>query len=139
MRYLGLDLGTKTLGIAISDRTGLIANPLTTLQFKNPSETIDHLRKIVSEENIGEIALGLPKNMDNSLGFAAERSLDFKKMLEREFTIPIVLVDERLSTVEAERYLLSADMSRKKRKGKIDAVAASVILNTHIRMKGRKL
>lgn len=136
MRYLGLDLGTKTLGIAISDKTHTIANPYKTIRFNNPSELIEPLKQIIIEENIGKIALGLPKNMNNSLGFASKRSIDFKELLEKNIDVPIVLIDERLSTMEAEKYLLDADMSRKKRKGKIDAVAASVILNTYLRMKG---
>ena len=137
MRCLGLDLGTKTLGIAISDRTNVIANPYKTIRFNDISELIEPLKDIIMQESIGEIALGLPKNMDNSCGFASKRSLDFKELLEKHINIPIVLVDERLSTMEAEKYLLDSDMSRKKRKDKIDAVAASVILNTYIRMRGR--
>ena len=137
MRCLGLDLGTKTLGIAISDRTNVIANPYKTIRFNDISELIEPLKDIILQESIGEIALGLPKNMDNSCGFASKRSLDFKELLEKHINIPIVLVDERLSTMEAEKYLLNSDMSRKKRKDKIDAVAASVILNTYIRMRGR--
>ncbi len=127
MRILGLDLGTKTLGIAITDSLGMIANPYKTLKF------VDY-----EELDVKEIALGLPKNMDNSMGFASKRSTDFKNVLENHLDIPITLVDERLSTMEAEKYLLDANMSRKKRKGHIDSVAASVILNTYIRMKGRK-
>lgn len=138
MKCLGLDLGTKTLGIAISDKTGLIANPYKTIKFNDTKETIEPLKKLISEENIESIALGLPKNMDNSLGFAAQRSLDYKELLESSIDIPITLIDERLSTMEAEMYLLNADMSRKKRKEVIDAVAASVILNTYLRMKGNK-
>lgn len=137
MRYLGLDLGTKTLGIAISDKLGLIANPLKTLKFNSYEDILKPLETLINEEQVGEIALGLPKNMDNSLGFASKRSLEFKEFLENHFDIPVSLVDERLSTVEAEHYLLDADMSRKKRKDVIDAVAASVILNTYIRMKGK--
>lgn len=137
MRYLGLDLGTKTLGIAITDKLGLIANPLKTLKFNSYEDILKPLKTLITEEQVGEIALGLPKNMDNSLGFASKRSLEFKEFLESHFDIPINLVDERLSTVEAEHYLLDADMSRKKRKDIIDAVAASVILNTYIRMKGK--
>ena len=137
MRCLGLDLGTKTLGIAISGRTNVIANPYKTIRFNDISELIEPLKDIIMQESIGEIALGLPKNMDNSCGFASKRSLDFKELLEKHINIPIVLVDERLSTMEAEKYLLDSDMSRKKRKDKIDAVAASVILNTYIRMRGR--
>lgn len=136
MRYLGLDLGTKTLGIAISDKTGTIANPYKTYEFKNYDDLIEPLKRLIEEYEVAEIALGLPKNMDNSLGFASRRSVEFKEFLEDHFDVPIFFVDERLSTVEAERYLLDADVSRKKRKEHIDAVAASVILNTYIRMKG---
>ncbi len=138
MKYLGLDLGTKTLGVAISDSLGLIANPLKTLKFQKYDELIEPLKSLICDENIKGIALGLPKNMDNTLGFASKRSIEFKKFLEDNIDISVELVDERLSTVEAERYLLNADMSRKKRKEKIDAVAASVILNTYLGMKGRK-
>ena len=136
MRYLGLDLGTKTLGIAISDRLGIISNPYKTIKFNSQNEVIDELKRIINDEEIKEIALGLPKNMDNSIGEAGKRSIEFKSYLESNIDIPIFLVDERLSTVEAEKYLLDADTSRKKRKDVIDAVAASVILNTYIRMKG---
>ena len=138
MRYLGLDLGTKTLGIAITDRLGMIANPYKTIKFSNPIETIEPLKALIEEQGVGEIALGLPKNMDNSEGFASKRSFEYKELLESHIDIPITLVDERLSTMEAEKYLLSADVSRSKRKVVIDAVAASVILNTFIRMRGNE-
>jgi len=138
MRILGLDLGTKTLGIAITDSLGMIANPYKTLKFVDYEELIEPLKSIIEEQDVKEIALGLPKNMDNSMGFASKRSTDFKNVLENHLDIPITLVDERLSTMEAEKYLLDANMSRKKRKGHIDSVAASVILNTYIRMKGNK-
>ncbi|HBA37249.1 MAG TPA: Holliday junction resolvase RuvX [Firmicutes bacterium] len=138
MRSLGFDLGTKNLGVAISDNLGLIANPLETLKFASTTGLIDPVSKLLEEYEVDAIALGLPKNMDGSEGFAAERSLKFKELLEANFDVKIVLVDERLSTVEAEKYLLDADMSRKKRKSHIDAVAASVILNTYLRMKGKE-
>ncbi len=138
MRCLGLDLGTKTLGTALSDRLGLIANPHKTLKFKNYDELKKPLQNIVEDYDVEVFVLGLPKNMDNSLGFASTRSIEFKEFLEKNFAIPVELVDERLSTVEAERYLLDADMSRKKRHEHIDAVAASVILNTYLKMKGKE-
>lgn len=138
MRYLGLDLGTKTLGIAISDRLMTIANPYKTIRFNDVNQAVDEVIKIIKEEGISEIALGLPKNMDNSEGFASDRSKSFKSLLEAKTDVPITLVDERLSTCEAEKYLINADVKRKKRKDLIDAVAASVILNTFINMKGSK-
>ena len=138
MRYLGLDLGTKTLGVAISDRTNTIASFMKVLRYNSDTkELIEELRDIISTNNITEIALGLPKNMNNSLGFASERSMKFKELLESEFSdVVVTLVDERLSTVEATNYLLDADMSRKKRKEKVDGIAASIILDTLLKMRG---
>ncbi len=136
MRCLGLDLGTKTLGTALSDKLGTIANPHKTIKFKNYDELIKPLKDLIDDYEVEVLVLGLPKNMDNSLGFASDRSLKFKEFLENHFTLPVELVDERLSTVEAEKYMLEADMSRKKRHEHIDAVAASVILSTYLRMKG---
>ena len=133
MVTLGLDLGTKTLGVAIS-KTGIIANPYKLIQYKN--QDFDALAKevstIVQQENFSAIALGLPKNMNNTLGFASERSMKFKEILENYVDVPITLIDERLSTVEAESILLANDMSRKKRKKKIDSLAANIILQTYL-------
>lgn len=135
MRYLGLDLGTKTLGVAITDKTGTIARFLKVIHFKSEDydKALQEVVEIVKEYDIKKIALGLPKNMNNSLGFASERSLKFKEKLEKLIDIPIILIDERLSTVEAENILLDADMSRKKRKKVIDGVAAQIILETLIK------
>lgn len=135
MRYLGLDLGTKTLGIAITDKTRTIARVLKVVHFRSEDyETpVKEVVELVKEYEIQKIALGLPKNMNNSTGFASARSLEFKKKLEEKINIPIILIDERLSTVEAENILLDADMSREKRKKIIDGVAAEIILETLIR------
>lgn len=140
MRYIGLDLGTKTLGVAITDKTGTISRVLTTIRFnKEDYETaIKKVVKIINDYQVSKIALGLPKNMNNSCGFASERSLNFKEMLEKEIDIPIILIDERLSTTEAENILLNADLSREKRKKVIDGVAAQIILDTFIRREENK-
>ena len=134
MIVLGLDLGTKTLGIAIA-RTGIIAKPYKLLRYNN--EEYDKLGlevdDIIRQENVTEIALGLPKNMNNTCGFATERSQNFKKILEKYVDVPITLVDERLSTVEATNILLANDMSRKKRKNVIDVTAAMIILDTYLK------
>ena len=134
MVTLGLDLGTKTLGVAIS-KTGIIANPYKLIQYKN--QDFDALAKevstIVQQENVSAIALGLPKNMNNTLGFSSERSMKFKEILESYVDVPITLIDERLSTVEAESILLANDMSRKKRKNVIDVTAAMIILDTYLK------
>ena len=135
MRYLGLDLGTKTLGVAITDKTRTIARVLKVIHFKSEDydTALKEVIKIVEEYDIKKIALGLPKNMNNSYGFASERSLKFKEKLEELIDIPIILIDERLSTIEAENILLSADISREKRKKVIDGVAAEIILETIIK------
>ena len=136
MRCLGLDLGTKTLGLALSDKTNMIASPYKVLRWdgENYDLLFNELDTIIKENNITDLVLGLPKNMNNSLGFAADRSLNFKEALESRYHLEVTLIDERLSTVEATNYLLEADMSREKRKKVVDEVAASIILDTYLRM-----
>ena len=136
MRVLALDLGTKTLGLAISDETMTLSSPLTTLRYDNENYDylLDELEKIISKYNIKVLVLGLPKNMDNSLGFASQRSMNFKKLLDERFNIKIELVDERLTTVEAQNILIENNFSRKKRKQVIDEYAAMIILDTYLRM-----
>lgn len=141
MRYIGLDLGTKTLGVAVSDKTETIASAITTLRFSenNPEEILDDLTKIMDEYKVGAIVIGLPKNMNNSLGFAAERTKEFVKVLNNTYDIPVYEQDERLSSVTANNVLLQADISRKKRKSKVDMVAATVILQNYLDIrKGEK-
>lgn len=134
MRYLGLDLGTRTLGISISDTTLTIASTLKTIRFsENEYESlIEPLQKLIEEYQIRKIVLGLPKNMNNSIGDRAQTTLQFKELIADSLGIEVVMQDERLSTVEATNYLLEADMSRKKRKKKVDAVAANIILQTYL-------
>ena len=140
MRYLGLDLGTKTLGVAISDKTNMISSSLKTIFYNNEDELILELKNIISEYKITKIILGFPKNMNNSLGKRGEATLKFKDKLEQVLKVEVELVDERLSTVEAESVLINADLSRKKRKKVIDSLAASIILDTYLRRinNGRK-
>ena len=137
MRYLGLDLGTTTQGLATTDKTNQIASPLKTIRFANEDyeSVLPELEQIIKEKKITKLILGLPKNMNNSLGYASERSVHFKNLLEQKFSLPVVLVDERLSTVEAEKILLSTDTSRKMRKKQIDGLAASLILETYLKRK----
>ncbi|MFQ8988531.1 MAG: Holliday junction resolvase RuvX, partial [Intestinibacter sp.] len=141
MRYIGLDLGTKTLGVAVSDMTGTIASAITTLRFSenNPSEIMDDLTKIIDEYKVGAIVIGLPKNMNNSLGFAAERTKSFVKILNDTYDIPVYEQDERLSSVSANNVLLQADISRKKRKSKVDMVMATIILQNYLDIRKGKI
>ena len=134
MRYLGLDLGTKTLGIAKSDAMGIIASSYKLLKFENEdyNSLIEPLKEIIINEKIDKLVLGLPKNMDNSMGFASERSLNFKKLIEDNIDIEVILQDERLSSVEANNIMISNDTSRKKRKEKVDSLAATIILQRYL-------
>jgi putative Holliday junction resolvase len=133
MKALGMDLGTRTLGLATSDRLGMIASPYKTIRYEDINTLVDEVLEIIKNEKIEVLVLGYPKNMNNTEGPAVERTNNFKNLLESKTDLEINLIDERLSTVEAENYLLEEDMSRKNRKGVIDAVAASVILDTYLR------
>lgn len=134
MRYLGLDLGTRTLGLALSDVTGTIASPLKTIRFEegNYDSLLPQLKDLVTEYQVEKLVLGLPKNMNNSIGERAEMTLAFQKKLEEYLGKKVVMQDERLSTVEATNYMLAADISRKKRKKKVDSLAANIILQTYL-------
>ena len=134
MRYLGLDLGTKTLGISLSDVTLTIASTYKTIRFNESDyeSLIPILKDIVEEFKIKKIILGLPKNMNNTIGDRAEATINFKKMVEDALDIEVILQDERLSTVEATNYMLESDISRKKRKKNIDSLAANIILQTYL-------
>ena len=134
MRYLGLDLGSKTLGIAISDTTLTIANSVKTINFNDEDydSLIEPLNEIIKENNITKIVLGYPLNMDGTVGPRAEITLEFKKKLEKNFKIEVILQDERLTSVISNQVLISADISRKKRKKKVDKIAASLILQSYL-------
>ena len=134
MKCLGMDLGTKTLGLATSDRLGIISSPYKVIRYDDVNKLVDEVVALISELKIDTLVLGYPKNMNNTLGEAVERTNNFKKLLEEKVDMPINLVDERLSTVEAENYLINEDMRREDRKKIIDAVAASIILDTYLRM-----
>lgn len=140
MRYLGLDLGTRTLGMSISDTTKTIASVYKTIRFEDKDYDVlfEQIKEIVEIEKVTKIILGLPKNMNNSLGFRAEETIEFQKKLIEYLNIEVILQDERLSTVEATNYLIASDMSRKKRKQNVDKLAANIILQAYLdKEKGR--
>ncbi|HKL47486.1 MAG TPA: Holliday junction resolvase RuvX [Candidatus Izemoplasmatales bacterium] len=134
MKLLGLDLGSKTLGIASSDTTQTVATKLKTITFPNQqfSVAIKALKSLIDWPLYETIVLGLPKNMDGSLGFQAQDTLKFKKMLEKAFKIDVVLWDERLTSRMANALMITADLSRKKRKKKVDYIAATIILQSYL-------
>lgn len=140
MRYFGLDLGTKTLGIAISDERGIVASPFLVISFKDniDDEIFTKLNKMIIDNKIDKIVLGLPKNMDNSLGERARETLSFKSLLEEKTSKEVILEDERWTTLQAERILIKANMSRQKRKKRIDKLAATIILQTYLDKINRK-
>jgi putative Holliday junction resolvase len=129
---LGIDLGKKRTGIAVSDINQKIATPLKVIENMKFSEILDILKKIVTDRNICTIVVGDPINMDGSIGPKSQSSRSFIKNLSKELDIPILLWDERLTTVSAERSLLEADISRKKRQQIIDKIAASIILQNFL-------
>ena len=135
MRYLGLDLGTKTLGVAISDKTNSIASPLTTLRFNSEDyeSLIEPLKNIIEENGITKIILGLPKNMDSSMGFAAQRSLKFKELIESNIDIEVVLEDERLTSVMAHNILSDNGKKAIHHKKVVDEIAATLILEEFLK------
>lgn len=134
MRYLGLDLGTRTLGISLSDTTLTIASTYKTIKFADSEYDllIPELKKIIEEFEVAKIVLGFPKNMNNTIGERCQTTISFKDLIEKNLNIEVALQDERLSTVEANNYMLKSDISRKKRKKHIDSLAANIILQTYL-------
>ena len=133
MVYLGLDLGTKTLGLSISDRTSTIASSLEVIRYNDYEELFTKLDVIVYTRKIDAFVLGNPLNLDGSMSKRSEETLEFKKLLESKYpNKEVFLQDERLSTVEAERMLISNDTKRKNRKKVIDKIAATIILQAYL-------
>ena len=133
MRTMALDVGEKTVGIAVSDELGITASPRETLR-RDGSE-MARLQRLVSQEEIGEAVVGLPISLNGTLGPAAERVLQFVAELRGLLTIPVVTWDERLTTAEAEKMLIAAETRRSKRRQVIDQIAATLILQNYLRRK----
>lgn len=134
MRILGIDLGSRTVGMAVSDFLEILASPIGTVRIEenNLQEALECVKLIVKERGIEKIVLGLPKNMDGSQGFQSDYCKDFKKMLEEELKLEVIMFDERLTTKMAHSAMLEADMSRKKRKQNVDKIAACIILQSYL-------
>lgn len=137
-RIIGLDLGSKTCGVAISDSTGFLSRALTTIRFDQDDydDCFDQLLELLEKEKIKEVVLGLPKHMNGDVGIRGQLSIDFANELEKE-GYHVTLWDERLTTVSAERLLIQGDVSRKKRKKIIDQMAAVQILQNYLDSKNR--
>jgi putative Holliday junction resolvase len=137
MRILGLDLGEKTIGLAVSDELGITAQGINTIRRKGIKSDLNALDAVVQEYNVDRMVVGLPKNMDGTLGTSAEKILKFLGNL-KQFNIPVDTEDERLTTMMAEKMLIQGNVRRAKRKKVIDQVAAVLILQGYLDRKGRE-
>ena len=135
MRIMGLDYGSKTVGVAVSDLLGITAQGVETVERKEENKlrkTLARIEELAKEYEVEKIVLGFPKNMNNTIGERAEKSLEFKEMLERRTELPVIMWDERLSTVEAERTLMESGVRREERKKYVDKIAAVFILQGYL-------
>ena len=138
MRILGIDYGDSRTGIAVSDMLGFTAQPVTVISEKNTLRLIEKIREYVLEYKVEAIVIGLPRNMNGTVGERGERTLLFAARLEEEFSIPVIKWDERLTTASAHRTLSEANVSGKKRRGILDKIAAVFILQGYLDSKGNK-
>lgn len=135
MRILGLDYGSKTVGVAISDPLGFTAQGVEIIRRKSENkmrQTLARIEELIAQYQVEEIVLGLPKNMNNTLGDRAEKSLELKETLERRTGLPVVMWDERLTTVSANRVLMETGVRRENRKEHVDEIAAVFILQGYL-------
>lgn len=135
MRILGLDYGSKTVGVAVSDALGITAQGLETIQRTQANKlrkTLARIEQLIKEYDVGKIVLGCPKNMNNTEGPRVQATLEFRDMLERRTGLEVILQDERLTTVSAERVLRESGVRRENRKEVIDKIAAVFILQTYL-------
>ena len=132
MRILGLDIGTKRIGVALSDESATIAQGLEVIEVVGLKKVFERINLIIKEFNVQEIVVGIPINMNGSIGKKAEECIRFADKLKQSTNLPVELWDERLSTVESERVLIAASVSRKKRKTVIDKIAAQLILQGYL-------
>ena len=142
MRYLGLDYGSRTVGCAITDELGITVQNLETIQRKEEKklrQTLARIKEIVETYSVGTIVLGLPLKMNDEAGERAERTLAFKALLEKRVDVPIYLINEQLTTVEAEAVLEESGIPKKDRKKYIDQVAANIILTDFLKNEDKKL
>lgn len=132
MRILGLDIGDKTIGVAVSDPLGFTAQGVTTIKRIGKEKDIEELKKICEEYKVETIVAGLPKNMNGTLGPQSEKVSKFCELIEERISLPIKMWDERLTTVAAHKAMLEADLSRAKRKKIVDKIAAIYILQGYL-------
>ena len=138
MRIMGLDYGSKTVGVAVSDPLLITAQGVEIIRRKDENklrQTLARIEELITEYEVGEIVLGLPKHMNNDVGVRAELSLEFKEKLERRTGLPVIMHDERLTTVVADKTMMEAGVRREDRKDYVDMIAATLILQNYLDMR----
>lgn len=138
MRIMGLDYGSKTVGVAISDPLLITAQGVEIIRRKDENklrQTLARIEELITEYEVTEIVLGLPKHMNNDVGVRAELSLEFKEKLERRTGLPVIMHDERLTTVVADKTMMEAGVRREERKEYVDMIAATLILQNYLDMR----
>ena len=138
-RIIGLDVGDKTIGVALSDLLQLTAQGLTTIRRESKVKDYAALKEIIDEYDIKKVVVGLPKNMNNTIGPQGEKTMKFAEKIKNKFNVEIIYVDERMTTMSAEKMLIASDVRREKRKTVIDKVAATYILQLYLDKKRRSL
>ncbi|MGH7209628.1 MAG: Holliday junction resolvase RuvX [Nitrospiraceae bacterium] len=131
-RILALDPGSKRIGVALSDELGWTAQPLETYERRSVAEDVTHIQQLVQQHDVRRVVMGLPVRMDGRAGPEAESARLFLESLERALDVPVIAWDERLTSKAAEKLLIDADVSRKKRKGAVDRIAAAILLQSYL-------
>jgi putative Holliday junction resolvase len=132
MKVMGLDIGEKRIGVAVSDELGYTAQGMQVLARKGLDDDLAALKEVIETEKVSEVVVGLPRNMDGSVGESAQNVLSFADKIKESISVPVILWDERWTTAEATRVLLQADLSRKKRRKVVDKLAAVLILQGYL-------
>ena len=132
MRYLGLDVGDRWIGVALSDPSARIASPLTIIKRIDDTTVMQAINRIIGENEVGRIIVGLPRMLDGSIGIQAEKVQNFAESLRKAVDVPVILWDERLTTAMADKILIEANVRRRKRKRVVDKVAAAIILQGYL-------
>ena len=138
-RILGLDVGDKTIGVAVSDPLGITAQGITTIRRESNKKDYEAIEELINQYNTKKIVVGLPKNMNNTIGPQGEKVIKFAEKIKNKFKIDIIYIDERMTTMSAERILIEGDVRRENRKKYIDKVAATYILQTYLDRMGREI
>jgi putative Holliday junction resolvase len=132
---MALDVGNKRIGVALSDELQILAQPLYTIHRKGIERDIEEIVKIINDNNVEEVIVGLPKNMDGTTGFQGEKTIKFAEVLRQSTDRPLIMWDERMTTISARRIMIENDVKQKDKKNLVDTIAAVVILETYLSRK----